>query len=187
VPPPGRLPHIIVLLDRWEGFTTMFGEIGGGALTDMITQLLAEGASAGIHLVMTGDRSLLAGRIAAMCEDKLALKLAEKDDYALIGLRPRDLPDDVPPGRGFWAGTGTQTQVALLAPDPTRPGRARPPPCSRSPPGRPDSTPGYPGRCARSGSTCCRRGSPSMTRGSCGLPRRGRARCGDWPVSAATS
>ena len=121
---PGRLPHIIVLLDRWEGFTTTFGEAGGGALTDVITRILGEGASAGIHLVMTGDRSLLAGRIAAMCEDKLAFKLAEKDDYALIGLRARDLPDDIPPGRAFRAGTGTETQVALLGPDPSGPGQA---------------------------------------------------------------
>ncbi len=85
--PGDRLPHIIVLLDRWEGFTSTLGEAGGGTLTDVITQILSEGASAGVHLVMTGDRSLLAGRIAAMCEDKLAFRLAEKDDYALIGLR----------------------------------------------------------------------------------------------------
>jgi S-DNA-T family DNA segregation ATPase FtsK/SpoIIIE len=122
--PVDRLPHIIVLLDRWEGFTTTLGETGGGTLTDVITQILAEGASAGIHLVMTGDRSLLAGRIAAMCEDKLAFKLAEKDDYALIGLRPRTLPDDIPPGRAYRAGTGTETQVALLAPDPSGQGQA---------------------------------------------------------------
>jgi S-DNA-T family DNA segregation ATPase FtsK/SpoIIIE len=122
--PPGRLPHIIVLLDRWEGFTTTLGETGGGVLTDVITAILAEGASAGVHLVMTGDRSLLAGRIAAMCEDKLAFSLAEKDDYVLIGLRPRTLPDDIPPGRAFRAGTGTQTQVALLDPDPSGQGQA---------------------------------------------------------------
>jgi len=112
-----RLPHILVLLDRWEGFTTTLGETEG--LTDVITRILSEGASAGIHMVMTGDRSLLAGRIAALCEDKLVFKLAERDDYALAGLRPRDLPADIPPGRAFQAGTGTETQVALLAPDPS--------------------------------------------------------------------
>src|ERR1017187_10457321 len=121
--PPDRLPRIIVLLDRWEGFTTTLGE-PGGAVADVITQILAEGASAGVHLIMTGDRSLLAGRIAAMCEDKLAFKLAEKDDYALIGLRPRDLPDDIPPGRAYRAGSGLETQVALIAPDPSGPGQA---------------------------------------------------------------
>jgi len=80
-PPGDRLPHVLLLLDQWEGFTTTLGEAGGGTLIDVITRILAEGASAGIHLVMTGDRSLLAGRIAAMCEDKLVFKLAEKDDW----------------------------------------------------------------------------------------------------------
>jgi DNA segregation ATPase FtsK/SpoIIIE, S-DNA-T family len=123
-PPGDRLPHVLVLLDRWEGFTTTLGEAGGGTLTDVITRILAEGASAGIHLVMTGDRSLLAGRIAAMCEDKLVFKLAERDDYALAGLRPRDLPAGIPPGRAFRAGAGTETQVALLVPDPSGQGQA---------------------------------------------------------------
>jgi S-DNA-T family DNA segregation ATPase FtsK/SpoIIIE len=122
--PGDGLPHIVVMLDRWEGFTTTLGEDGGGALTDVITRILGEGASAGMHLIMTGDRSLLAGRIAAMCEDKLVFKLAEPDDYALAGLRPRDLPGDIPPGRAFRSGTGTETQVALLDPDPSGPAQA---------------------------------------------------------------
>ena len=119
-----RLPHIIVLLDRWEGFTSTLGEIGNGELTDVITRILAEGASTGVHLVMTGDRSLLAGRIAAMCEDKLVFKLAERDDYALAGLRPRDMPDEIPAGRAFRTGTGVEVQVALLADDPSGQGQA---------------------------------------------------------------
>jgi DNA segregation ATPase FtsK/SpoIIIE, S-DNA-T family len=49
-PTGDRLPHIIVLLDRWEGFTTTLGEVGGGILAAVITRILAEGASAGIHL-----------------------------------------------------------------------------------------------------------------------------------------
>jgi S-DNA-T family DNA segregation ATPase FtsK/SpoIIIE len=119
-----RLPHIIVLLDRWEGFVSTLGEAGNGELTDVITRILAEGASAGVHLVMTGDRSLLAGRIAAMCEDKLVFKLAERDDYALAGLRPREVPSDVPPGRAFQAGSGVEVQVALLCGDASGQGQA---------------------------------------------------------------
>ena len=77
-----------------------------------------------MHLVMTGDRSLLAGRISALCEEKLVFKLAEKEDYALAGLRPRDLPDDIPPGRAFRAVSGTEMQVALLGPDASGQGQA---------------------------------------------------------------
>jgi DNA segregation ATPase FtsK/SpoIIIE, S-DNA-T family len=119
-----RLPHVVVLLDRWEGFTVTLGEVDHGSLIDVITRILGEGASVGVHLVMTGDRSLLAGRISAMCEQKLAFKLAEKEDYGLIGLRPRQLPDDVAPGRAFRAGSGVEVQVALLSPDSSGQGQA---------------------------------------------------------------
>jgi DNA segregation ATPase FtsK/SpoIIIE, S-DNA-T family len=119
-----HLPHLFLLLDQWEGFTATLGETDGGALTEVLTRLLAEGASAGLHLVMTGDRSLLAGRVSALCEEKLVFRLAEREDYALAGLRPRDLPEQPPPGRAFRAGSGTEVQVALLGPDPTGRGQA---------------------------------------------------------------
>jgi len=124
VRPEDRLAHIVVFLDRWEGFTTTLGELDAGRLTDAVTRILGEGASVGIHLVMTGDRSLLAGRISALCEEKLVFKLAEKDDYALAGLRPRDMPDEVAPGRAFRTGSGVEVQVALLAADTSGQGQA---------------------------------------------------------------
>jgi S-DNA-T family DNA segregation ATPase FtsK/SpoIIIE len=124
VRPDERLPHIVVLLDRWEGFTTTLGELDAGRLTETVTRILREGASVGIHLVMTGDRSLLAGRISSLCEEKLVFKLAERDDYALAGLRPRDMPDEIPPGRAFRTGLGIEVQVALLAADATGQGQA---------------------------------------------------------------
>ena len=118
------LPRIVILIDRWEGFTTSLGGLDNGSLSDIVTRVLSEGASAGMHLVMTGDRSLLGGRISTLCEEKLAFRLAEREDYALIGLRPRELPDQISPGRAFHAGTGTEMQVALLAPDASGPGQA---------------------------------------------------------------
>ncbi|HEY1667917.1 MAG TPA: FtsK/SpoIIIE domain-containing protein [Trebonia sp.] len=117
IPQEERLPHVFVLLDRWEGFTGTLGELEAGGLTEVLTRLLTEGASVGMHLVMTGGRSLLVGRISALCEEKLVFKLAEKEDYRLAGLNPRDLPDDLPAGRAFRSGIGTQLQVALLTSD----------------------------------------------------------------------
>ncbi len=119
-----RLPHVMVLLDRWEGFTSTLGEADGGRLTDAVTRVLGEGASVGMHLVMTGDRSLIAGRISSMTEDKLAFRMPDRDDVNLIGLRARDLPDDIPPGHAFRAGSGLEAQVALLAPDASGQGQA---------------------------------------------------------------
>ncbi|MGH3165269.1 MAG: FtsK/SpoIIIE domain-containing protein, partial [Trebonia sp.] len=119
-----RLPHVFVFLDRWEGFTTTLGELNNGSLTEAITRILGEGASAGIHLVMTGDRTLISGRISSLCEEKLVFKMAEKEDYGFAGLRPRNMPDDVPPGRAFRAGSGLEVQVALLGPDTSGQGQA---------------------------------------------------------------
>ncbi len=34
--PGERLPHVLVLIDRWENFTTSLGEVDGGALTDAV-------------------------------------------------------------------------------------------------------------------------------------------------------
>ena len=178
-----RLPHIFVLLDRWEGFTATLGELEAGGLTEILTRLLTEGASVGLHLVMTGDRSLLLGRISSLCEEKLIFKLAEKDDYRLAGLNPRDLPDDVPPGRAFRAGSGTELQVALLAPGRirSRPGRGAAGHRGPLPP---------PGRGGAGGTAAVPGGRAAVApvirraRGSCGRSPPGR--CGAWSGWAAT-
>ncbi|WP_082486554.1 FtsK/SpoIIIE domain-containing protein [Frigoribacterium sp. Leaf186] len=119
VPEADRLPHLVVMIDRWEGFTGTFAEIEHGALVDQVGLVLREGAAAGVHVIVTGDRQLVAGRLAALVDDKLLLRLTDRADYALAGLTPRALPDVVPPGRGFTAESAVETQVALIADDPT--------------------------------------------------------------------
>ncbi|WP_231954241.1 FtsK/SpoIIIE domain-containing protein [Actinoplanes derwentensis] len=116
---PDRLSHVFLLLDRWEGFLSTLGELDAGTLTDKVLNFLREGASVGVHVVITGDRSVLSGRIATLTEDKLAFRLADKSDVAMLGLHPRNLPDEIAPGRAFRAETGIEVQVALLTADPS--------------------------------------------------------------------
>ena len=118
-----RLPHVVVLVDRWEGFVTSVGELDHGAAVEQVHALLREGAGVGVHLVLTGDRSLLTGRTSALVDDVLVLRLADRSDAALAGLGPRALPEAVPDGRAFTAPQGTETQIALLTED--RSGRAQ--------------------------------------------------------------
>ena len=112
-----RLPRLLLMLDGWEGFTSTLGELDGGRLTELVLGLLREGATAGVHLVVTGDRSLASGRIASLTARQVALRLHDRLDYALLGLDPRSLPDTLAPGRAFTCPDGTETQVALLCPD----------------------------------------------------------------------
>jgi S-DNA-T family DNA segregation ATPase FtsK/SpoIIIE len=119
-----RLPHIVVLLDRWEGFTTTLGEVDGGRLTEEVYVMLREGASVGVHLVLAGDRSLVSGRMGTFTEAKLVLRLSDKTDFSLAGINPRSVPDELPPGRGFRSESGIESQVALLDADATAAGQA---------------------------------------------------------------
>ncbi|GAA3183369.1 MULTISPECIES: FtsK/SpoIIIE domain-containing protein [Streptomyces] len=120
-PAEERLPHLVLLLDRWEGFMGTLGEYDGGALTELIQTLHREGGSAGVHLVIAGDRMLLSGRMSSLCEDKLVLRLSDRSDASLAGLNPRKIPENLPPGRGYRALNAIETQVALVAADPAGP------------------------------------------------------------------
>ncbi|WP_322725271.1 FtsK/SpoIIIE domain-containing protein [Streptomyces spongiae] len=119
----GRLPHIVLLLDRWEGWVSSLGELEHGELTDELLTLMREGASVGIHLVITGDRQLLTGRISSLTEDKFGLRLADRTDFSMLGINSRKVPDEIPPGRAFRNETGTEIQFALLSEDATGQGQ----------------------------------------------------------------
>ena len=124
VPALERLPHLLVLIDRWEGFTTSLGELYNWELQDKILEMLAEGASGGVHLIITGDHKLLGGRISAVTENKVGFRLPDKAEFTSIGINTRKVPDDMPPGRALRNETGIETQVALLAPDASGQGQA---------------------------------------------------------------
>ena len=115
--PEDRLPHVVLMLDRWEGFLGSLAENDGGAPHDQIQTLLREGASAGIHLVLTGDRQLVNARMSALVENKIGLRLPDRADYPLLGLQPRKLPESIPEGRAFRSDTAVELQFALLTAD----------------------------------------------------------------------
>ncbi|MEU2621803.1 FtsK/SpoIIIE domain-containing protein [Streptomyces sp. NPDC007157] len=119
-----RLPHIVLFLDRWEGWLPTLGELNHGDLTDQIMVMMREGASVGIHLVLTGDRQILAGRISSLTEDKYGLRLADRADFSMLDINSRKVPEEIPPGRAFRSETAAETQFALLSADTTGQGQA---------------------------------------------------------------
>ncbi|MDP5183881.1 FtsK/SpoIIIE domain-containing protein [Blastococcus sp. BMG 814] len=124
VPEGDRLPHVLLLLDRWEGFTPVLGEVDGGRLTDVLTALVREGASAGISVVITGDRSLGTGRLSSLTDGRLVMRLADRGDYPLVGVPGRQVPEWLPPGRAVTVDGAVETQVALLGEDESGQGQA---------------------------------------------------------------
>jgi S-DNA-T family DNA segregation ATPase FtsK/SpoIIIE len=122
-PPDERLPYLVFLLDRWEGFLASFDDLDAGRPTQNVLRILREGPGVGLRAVVAGDRSALLGRLPSMIEDKLVLRMGDRNDYGLAGLSVRAMPDTMPPGRAFRNDTMVEAQLALLGPvaDPAGP------------------------------------------------------------------
>lgn len=111
-----RLPHIVVLLNRWERFTETLGELRGGLTADTILRILRLGGPLGMHLIITADRDPITSRIAALSWEKLAFGLADRE---------HGVPRFTPPGRAIHLDDSrTELQVALLDGDSTPDGQA---------------------------------------------------------------
>ncbi|MFL6056820.1 MAG: FtsK/SpoIIIE domain-containing protein [Actinoallomurus sp.] len=117
--PSERLPWMLLMLDRWEGFVAAFENYDYGRLIDSLLRLLREGAAVGLRAVFTGDRSGLAGQVSTVFDDRLILRMADPNDYAYAGINERHVPSDMPPGRVLELvgpdGTSLrESQIALL-------------------------------------------------------------------------
>jgi len=116
VPTAERLPYLVVLLDRLEGYVQAFDGVDGGQLVDRLTTLLQEGAGAGIRVVIGSDRTGVLGRISMLVEDRIMLAMSEPSDYQAVGLSSREIPTSMPPGRAFRSGNerAREIQWAML-------------------------------------------------------------------------
>jgi S-DNA-T family DNA segregation ATPase FtsK/SpoIIIE len=108
------LPYILVVLDRWEGFLGAFPLEQVQELRERVTKILREGPAVGVRLVVAGDRAILSDRIAGFIETRYVLRMAERDDYRLVGIRPNTLPEVIPPGRAYYGDPTNEAQFALL-------------------------------------------------------------------------
>nr|BFE86532.1 hypothetical protein GCM10020093_091330 [Planobispora longispora] len=123
LPGEPRLPWLVLMLDRWEGFVSAFEGYDYGRLIDSMLQLLREGPAVGLRAVVTGDRSTLIGQISTIFDDRLILRMADPSEYGLAGLPARDLPTVLVPGRALSMGEHglTESQIGLLDEDPSGP------------------------------------------------------------------
>jgi S-DNA-T family DNA segregation ATPase FtsK/SpoIIIE len=128
--PADRLPWMVLMLDRWEGFTAAFESYDLGRPVETAMRLLREGPAVGLRAVVTSDRSGLVGQVSTVFDERLVLRLADANDWSLAGIAVRDVPGRLPPGRGLYvsnrsdlraapasAGGALECQVALLDPD----------------------------------------------------------------------
>ncbi|MFF3560467.1 FtsK/SpoIIIE domain-containing protein [Streptomyces sp. NPDC002574] len=117
--PIRRPPHLLLLVDRFEAFERDFGTYDQGSVMEKMLLLLREGAAVGIHLVLTGDRILTSSRFVSTTEDKLVLRLNDRNDYSAVGVPYREIPAELPAGRAIRLKDTCSVQIALIDPDPS--------------------------------------------------------------------
>ena len=104
--------YLLVVIDGWDVLADACDELDHGALTDRLLAVLREGFAVGVRAVVTGDRSVLTGRLSRTFQNRLLLRPADDTDVLLCGVRTRDLPGQWPTGRLIRA-DGRQGQVVL--------------------------------------------------------------------------
>lgn len=114
-----RLPFVIVVLDGYGSFQSVFEDVDHGALIDRLAQLVVNGRGVGIHFVIAAERrGAVPPTLAGLVTEQLVLRLADSDEYAWLGLGQAAKGADLPPGRCFVTDR-REMQVAVLGGDPT--------------------------------------------------------------------
>lgn len=110
------VPRVLVLLDGYAGAVAVLERVDAGRLLDRIERLVADGPAVGVHVVITADRrSVVPSSLTAVMTTRLVLRMAERDDYTLLGVDGALARNaQLPPGRGFIQGS-TEVQVAVHA------------------------------------------------------------------------
>lgn len=117
--------HLLVLVDGWEQVQQACEDAGQAAVLENLIALARDGVAAGVRLVAAGGRSLLLGRAAALFGERLALRVIDPGDAALLGLvHPHD-PAHLPPGRAVRLADRSEVQLAVLGTDPAAATQAR--------------------------------------------------------------
>ncbi len=112
-----RLAHIVLMVDRFEVFEREFTAYDNGSYMERMIRLLRDGAGVGIHVVLAGDRVLGSSRFSGTTEDKIVLRLNDRQDYSSVGIPSKSAPTDPTPGRGIRTQDLSEAQIAVLGED----------------------------------------------------------------------
>ncbi|WP_062303045.1 FtsK/SpoIIIE domain-containing protein [Demequina subtropica] len=115
--PEDRPPTIAVVVDGWERASATMSPDEMTAMRDRMMRIVREGPAAGMALLMTGDRTLPADRVAGAITTMYVLPLRDIADYRSAGVMIRELPASLPPGRALHGPDGREMQVVVPSRD----------------------------------------------------------------------
>lgn len=108
-------PRILVLVDGWGSFASAFDTLDGLAVRERLMKVVVEGAGVGVDVALAGESPIaIPASLAMAVPGKLVFRLADRHDYAALGVASRE--PIATPGRCVDAATGLTMQVALPSP-----------------------------------------------------------------------
>ena len=113
---PGRHPTLLLLVDGIEALTTQLDDADPARGSVALLRLLRDGAAVGLTCVVTADRAVTGGRLAAVARQRLVLPLPDRADYAVAGIPARAVPEHRPAGRALVGETALECQLVLPRP-----------------------------------------------------------------------
>lgn len=109
-------PRVVVLLDGYSAFHSVYERVEGGKWVDWLTQLVGDGRQFGVHFVMTADRrSAFPLALTSAVGSRIVLRLAHADEYAAAGVPLDMILATDSPGRAVF--NNLEIQIALLGGD----------------------------------------------------------------------
>ncbi|GIG54905.1 FtsK/SpoIIIE domain-containing protein [Demequina activiva] len=115
--PAARLPIIAMVVDGWERASATMTPDEMTALRDKMMRIVREGPATGMTLVLSGDRTLPADRIAGAVNTTYVLPMRDIADYRSAGIMIRELPEDLPAGRAMHGADGRELQWVVHSPE----------------------------------------------------------------------
>jgi DNA segregation ATPase FtsK/SpoIIIE, S-DNA-T family len=104
--------RILVLVDGLAAFRQEHEFAARGTTWERFVAMVAEGRQLGVHVAVTADRpATLASSIGSGIQRRLVLRLADENDYAMLGVPVDVMQPDSSPGRGLL--DGHEVQVAV--------------------------------------------------------------------------
>ena len=107
--------RILLLIDGFGSFREAYeNEPGRTQYMSMVSRLLAEGRSVGIHVALTADRpGAIPSSMGANIQQRLVMRQAEEAGYMTLAVAKDILNPDSPPGRCVFSGQGNELQIAV--------------------------------------------------------------------------
>nr|WP_275586240.1 FtsK/SpoIIIE domain-containing protein [Geodermatophilus normandii] len=114
--PGADAPAVLLLVDGVDALLAQLDEAVPGSGSADFLRLVRDGGAAGLTCVMTADRAVPGGRLAAAAGTRLVLPLPDRADYAVAGVPVRAVPGSRPPGRALLGEEARECQIALPRP-----------------------------------------------------------------------